>query len=243
MTPFKFLFFVLGLALTSCASRTLPSFSNQYWHVDAHSGHAVSSKGLELAFGGDWMVTDTTLMQNRTQISAFPKLENSLAKGLASFPEIGVDSLLFYNPHRGLLFFTYHLLKPLKPSSEIYLYDPETSAYSKEYARIFGRQYTAFDESGWENGPVHSVFTNVHYSPKAGRLVLLQRLPPMTGQNIAVLQIIQSIPSKGEWWKDFPRGFFTNKDLRKPDNIEGIGAFLHSSRNLAVENLRLLSGN
>lgn len=72
---------------------------------------------MELAFGSEWMVTDTTLMQTTEQIAVFPKLSRHLVEGIAQFPEVKVDSILFYNPHRGLLFVSYHQIMPLKPTA------------------------------------------------------------------------------------------------------------------------------
>lgn len=227
------------MCLSACGTHTLPAFSSQKWHVDSYSGHAVSTSGNELAFGSEWMVTDTTLMQTPEQIANFPKLSEHLAKGLAQFPEIAVDSILFYNPHRGLLFATYHQVKPLKPTSEIYLYDETTGAYSKEYARIFGRQYTSIDESGWEEGPTNSVYTNVCYRPKDKRIVMLQRIPFKAG-NIAVFQISETNAKKGRWWENYAPGTFWNINIGDPENIERISQYLQSSRNLAVENLNLV---
>lgn len=238
MTKLQFLIAGATLFLASCSTHKLPAFSNQQWHVDAYSGNAVSTSGLELAFGSEWMITDTTLMQSLRQIEDFPKLSEHLAHGIAQFPEIEVDSILFYNPHRGLLFTTYHQVKPLKPTSEIYLHDETSGAYSEEYARIFGNQYTSIDDSGWENGPTSSVYTNVNFRPKDKRIVLLLRIPD-NGQNIAVFQIWASIPKGGKWWEVYPMGTFTNVDFGNFDNIETISNLLHWLRNTAVENLRL----
>lgn len=236
----KLLFLIAGAALflTSCSTHKLPAFSNQQWHVDAYSGNAVSTSGLELAFGSEWMITDTTLMQSLQQIENFPKLSEHLAHGIAQFPEIEIDSILFYNPHRGLLFTTYHQVKPLKPTSEIYMHDETSGAYSEEYARIFGNQYTSIDDSGWENGPTCSVYTNVSYHPKDKRLVLLLRIPN-NNQNIAVFQIWASIPKSGKWWEMYPMETFTNVDFGNFENIETISNLLHWSRNTAVENIRI----
>lgn len=214
------------------------AFPNQQWHVDAFSGNAISTSGLELAFGNEWMIRDTTLMQSLGQIEDFPKLSQHLTRAIAQFPEIVVDSILFYNPHRKLLFTTYHQVRPLKPTSEIYLYEDSTGVYSKDYARLFGRQYTSIDDMGWENGPTSSVYTNVHYAPKDKRIVLLQRIP-YKDKNIAVFQIWQSIPRRGKWWEDYPRGTFLNVDFGNSNNIETISNLLQWSRNTAVENLSL----
>ncbi len=227
-----------GICLTSCTAHKLPAFSNQQWRVDAYSGHAVSSSGQELAFGSEWMITDTTLMQTSEQIAHFPRLASHLTNGIAQFPEIEVDSVLFYNPHRGLLFVTYHQVKPLKPTSEIYLYDDSTGAYSKEYAELFGIQYTSIDDDGWENGPTNSTYTNVHYRPKKKQVILLLRIP-FKDNNIAILQIGATNAKKGKWWEDYPAGTLWNIDLGNTDNIERISTLLQSSRNLAVENLKL----
>lgn len=238
MTKLLFLIGGATLFLASCSTHRLPAFSNQQWHVDAYSGNAVSTSGLELAFGSEWMITDTTLMQSLRQIEDFPKLSEHLAHGIAQFPEIEVDSILFYNPHRKLLFATYHQVKPLKPTSEIYLHDETSVAYSEEYSRIFGTQYTSIDDSGWEAGPTSSVYTNVNYRPKDKCIVLLLRIPN-NDQNIAVFQIWASIPKRGKWWEAYPRGTFTNVDFGNYDNIEKISNLLHWSRNTAVKNLRL----
>lgn len=238
MAKFSFIILAVGLCLASCSTHKLPAFSNQQWHVDSYTGHAVSSGGLELAFGSEWMITDTTLMHTPGRIADFPKLPEHLANGIAQFPEIAVDSILFYNPHRGLLFTTYHQVKPLKPTSEIYLYDDTTGVYSKEYARIFGNQYTSIDDSGWEEGPTTSVYNNVHYRPKDKRVILLQRIP-YNGTNIAVFQIWATNAKKGKWWENYPLGTFWNIDLGNTDNIERIANLLQSSRNLAVENLKI----
>ena len=238
MKKFSYIIAATGLCLVSCTTHKLPAFSNQQWHVDTSSGNAVSNSGLELAFGSEWMITDTTLMQTSERIADFPKLSEHLANGIVQFPEIAVDSILFYNPHRGLLFTTYHQVKPLKPTSEIYLYDDTTGVYSKEYARIFGNQYISIDDTGWEDGPTISVYTNVHYSPKDKRVVLLQRIP-YNGNNIAVFQIWATNAKRGKWWEDYPLGTFLNIDLGNTDNIERISNLLQSSRNLAVENLKI----
>ena len=226
------------MCLASCSTHKLPAFSNQQWYVDDFSGKAISTLGLELAFGSEWMVTDTSLIQSSEHLAAFPKLTEHLANVIAQFPEIVVDSILFYNPHRRLLFTTYHQVEPLKPTSEIYLHDEASGAYSEEYARIFGNQYTSIDDSGWENGPTNSVYTNVSYRPKDKRVVLLLRIPN-NNQNIAVFQIWESIPKGGKWWEMYPRGTFMNVDFGNFDNIEKISNLLHWSRNTAVENLRL----
>ena len=184
------------------------------------------------------MIKDTTLFQSFHQIEDFPKLSEHLAYGITRFPEIIVDSILFYQPDRRLLFATYHQVKPLKPTSEIYLYDETSDAYSAEYARIFGKQYKSIDDSGWENDPTNSVYTNVYYDPKDKHIVLLQRIP-YNDQNIAVFQIWASIPKGGKWWEEYPRGTFMNVDFGNVNNIEKISNLLQWSRNTAVENLRL----
>lgn len=229
----------VGILLASCSTHRLPPFSTQRWHVDSYSGNAVSSSGAELAFGSEWMITGTKLMQTPEQIADYPKLGAHLADGIAQFPEIMVDSVLFYNPHRGLLFVTYHQIKPLKPTSEITLHTDSAEAYSKEYARIFGDMTTHIDDDGWEAGPSASVYVNVRYRPRDKRIVLLQRLPGRT-ENIAIFQICVTNPKKGRWWEDYPPGTFWNTDLGDTDNIDQVSSFIHSSRNLAVENLRLL---
>ncbi len=227
--------------LTSCKSYQLPPFSGQRWHVDRYSGNALSTAGLELAFGSEWMVTDTSLIQTSEQVADYPKLSSHLAKGIAKFPEIAVDSVLFYNPHRGLLFVTYHQVKPLKPTSEISVYKDLTGLYSTEYAGIFGNATTHIDDSGWENGPAESVYSNVRYSLRDKRMVLLQRIPGDPG--IAVFQICVTIPKRGKWWEEYPRGTFWNIDLGNLENIEQISYFLQSSRTLAVSNLKLVLAN
>lgn len=238
MTKLILIILIGALSLASCSTHKLPAFSNQQWHVDAYSGNVVGTSGLELAFGNEWMIKDTTLLQTLSQIEDFPKLSEHLANGIAKFPEIIVDSILFYQPDRRLLFTTYHQVKPLKPTSEIYLYDESSGAYSAEYARIFGKQYTSIDDSGWENGPTNSAYTNVYYAPRNKRIVLLQRFP-YNDQNIAVFQIWETTPKVGKWWEDYPRGTFLNVDFGNSNNIEIISRLLHWSRNTAVENLRL----
>lgn len=238
MTKNYLMILAVAICITSCSTHRLPAFSAQRWHVDSYTGNAVSTSGLELAFGSEWMITDTTLMQTSGHIADFPKLSEYLADGIAQFPEIAVDSVLFYNPHRRLLFVTYHQVKPLRPTSEIYLHDDTTGAYSKEYARMFGTQYTSIDDTGWENGPTNSVYTNVHYRPKDKRVVLLQRIP-FPGKNIAVFQIWATNTKRGKWWENYPLGTFWNVDFGDTDNIERISNLLQSSRNLAVENLKL----
>ena len=69
------------------------------------------------------MITDTALIQTSEQIASFPKLAEYLTQGIRQFPEITVDSIYFYNPARGLLFVSYHQNKPLKPNTEITLYN------------------------------------------------------------------------------------------------------------------------
>lgn len=208
---------ILGVALVSCTSHRLPAFSGQAWHVDSYTGNAVSTDGLEFAFGSEWMVTDTTLIQSAEQLAKYPKLESFLSKGIAQFPEIVVDSIYFYNPHRGLLFAEYHQAKPLEPNSEILLYDGSVQVYNEDYSRIFGVYYTMFDPSGWENGPKNSAYSNVYYKQKKNYLVHLLRIP-YSGHNIAIFQI---------------------HDYGKRANLDGIATYLHSSRNTAVENLRI----
>ncbi len=229
---------VITLFLGSCSTHKLPTFSNQQWHVDAYTGNAISTSGLELAFGCEWMIRDTTLMQSLRQIEVFPKLSDHLANGIARFSEIEIDSIFFYQPDRGLLFTTYHQIKPLKPTSEICLYADNTGAYSEEYARIFGNQYTAIDDSGWESGPTNSVYTNVRYNPKDKYFVLLQRIP-YKGKDLAIFQIWATIPKRGKWWEDYPPGTFLRSDFGNTDNIETISNILQWSRNTAVENLSL----
>ena len=238
MTKLTLLIAIGALSLVSCSTHKLPAFSNQQWHVDAYSGNVVGTSGLELAFGNEWMIRDTTLFQSLSQIEDFHKLSGHLSNGIARFPEIKVDSILFYQPDRRLLFTTYHQVKPLKPTSEIYLYDETSGAYSTEYTRIFGKQYTSIDDSGWENGPTNSAYTNVCYDPQNKRIVLLQRFP-YKDQNIAIFQIWETIPKGGKWWEDYPRGTFLNVDLGNSNNIETISNLLQWSRNTVVENLRL----
>lgn len=236
MTKLSFFLLAASLCLASCTTQKLPAFSNQQWHVDPHSGNAVCTSGTELAFGSEWMITDTTLLQTAEQIEAYPKLSPHLASGIAQFPEIKVGSVLFYNPHRGLLFVIYHQVKPLKPTSEISLYDDTSRVYSKEYARIFGNKTTYIDDDGWEEGPTASVYANTRYNPKDRRIVLLQRLP----HNIAAIQIWATNAKKGKWQEDYPPGTFWNIDLGDTDNIDRISSALHSTQNLAVENLKLI---
>ncbi len=228
---------LLCVFLASCtATHTLPPFSSQRWHVDPRSGNAVSTSGVELGFGSEWMVTDTTLMQTPAQLASYPKLPSHLAKGIAQFQEIAVDSIYFYNPHRGLLFVRYHQEKPLKPTSEIQLFDDSAQVYSREYANMFGDLTTHIEDDGWENGPSTSVYSNVRYRPGRRQLVMLQRLPG----GIAVIQICATNPRKGKWWEDYPPGTLWNIDLGDPASVEHIATFLQSSRTLAVSNLRLL---
>lgn len=228
----------LGVCLASCTVHRLPPFSSQQWHVDTYSGNAVGSSGLEFAFGSEWMITDTTLMQNPGQLARYPKLSSYLAKAIAQFDGIEVDSIYFYNPHRNLLFAAYHQTKPLKPTSEISLVDESEFVYSREYSRIFGKITTHIDDDGWENGPSGSVYSNVRYLPRNKQLVMLQRIP--SGEkNIAVFQILTSIPKRGKWWEEYPRGTFANFDPGNPDNIEKISLIVQSWRNVAVSNLQL----
>lgn len=225
-----------GLLLASCGTQRLPSFSSERWSVDGRSGDAVSTTGLELGFGFDWMVTDTTLIQSDEEMARYPKLAEFLGKGIALFPEITVDSLLLYNPERGLLFATYHQNKPLKPTAEISLYDESMAVYSKEFARIFGWMDTYIEEKGWENGPENSVYSNMHYDKKKRQFVLLQRIP-YREMNIAVFHICASRPKRGAWWEEYPGGVFWNIDLGNTDNIEHISSYLNSARTVAVSNL------
>lgn len=235
-------FYIVGLllSLASCKTHQLPAFSDQQWHVDSFSGNAVSTEGLELAFGSEWMITDTTLIQTDAQLLRYPELSSYLAKGMEHFPEIAVDSLLFYNQSRRLLFFTYHQVKPLKPLSEIYLYNESGGVYSTEYARIFGEQYIYIDDSGWEAGPTNSVYVNASYHPKDKQLVLLQRIP-YNNLNIAVLEICSTIPRGDKWLYQYPRYTFFETDLGK--NIVKIASIIEDSKNRAVENLKLALKN
>lgn len=148
----------------------------------------------------------------------------------------GVGAFIVFES--GLLFATYHQVKPLKPSSEIWLHCDTTGVYSNEYARIYGIESTHIDDSGWENGPTVSVYTNVHYRPEEKQAVLVQRIP-YGSENIAVFQIWASRPRGGKWWEEYPPGTFRNADLGNPDNIQLISNSLHASRNIAVENLKL----
>lgn len=228
----------LVAALTSCTTSKLPLYSNHTWRVDSISGNAVSSAGMELAFGSDWLIRDTTLIQTTSQMGEYPKMESYLAKVISQFPEISIDSIYFYNPARGLLFASCHQNKPLKPTAEIRLYNDTTASYSSEYHRIFGNMTTYIDDTGWEDGPEESVYTNLHYSPKKKEVVLLQRIP-YRGQYVAVFHIRSTKPQKGKWWEDYPRGMFWGIDLGNTDNLETISTFLHSSRTTAVSNLNL----
>lgn len=225
------------MCITSCATHKLPEFSSQHWHIDSYSGNAISTSGMELALGSEWLLTDNSILQTSEQIAPYPDLSSHIAEAIAQFPEIKVDSILFYSPRRKLLFATYHQVKPLKPTTEIFLYDDLSDA---EYTRLFGYQNTNIDDSGWENGPSNSVYTNVHYRPKNKQIVLLQRIP-YQGNNIAVFHIWTTIPRKGKWWEKYPRGTFWNINLGNTDNIESISSVLHSSRTVAVSNLRLAS--
>ena len=228
----------LIVALTSCTTYKLPVFSNQTWHIDHMSGNAVSSSDMKFGFGSEWLIRDTTLIQTSTQMQKYPKLECFLAKVISQFPEIYIDSIYFYNPTRGLLFAAYHQEKALKPTAEIKLYNDTASCYSKDYSRIFGNMTTYIEETGWENGPRESVYTNLHYSPKNKEVVLLQRIP-YKGNNLAVFHIRVTQPTKGKWWNDYPRGMFWETDLGDTNNLETISSFLHSSRTTAVSNLNL----
>lgn len=236
----NFYFYIIGLyvCLVSCNTQQLPAFSRQQWHVDSYSGNAVSTSGLEVAFGCEWMITDTTLIQTDARLARYPKLSSYLAKGLSRFPEIEVDSVLFYNPDRVLLFFTYHQVKPLKPSAEICLYDDTTAVYSPEYARIFGHQYTYIDETGWEGGPTNTVYANVCYRPKDKQLILLQRIP-FNGANVAVLQMFATRPKGDKWVDNYPPHTLWALDFGNLDNIVSVASLIHSSNSLAVDNLRL----
>ena len=220
----------------------LPPFSTQVWNVDPRSGNARSSSGLELGFGFEWWATDTVLLQNDGQISAYPKFQDYLAKGLRKFPEIVVDSIYFYNLSRKLLFVEYHQARPLKPTAEISLYDDSIPVYSKECARIFGNMDTYIEDTGWENGPVGSVYSNIRYSKKDRQFVLLQRIP-YKGRNIAVFHICTTIPKKGKWWEEYPYCIFWRTDFGNPDNLEHISSYLNSARTVAVENLQLSQKN
>ncbi|MBD5290255.1 MAG: hypothetical protein HDS26_06190 [Bacteroides sp.] len=228
----------LIVALTSCTTNKLPIFSSQTWHIDHMSGNAVSSSGMKFGFGSEWLIRDTTLIQTSTQLQKYPKLECFLAKVISQFPEISIDSIYFYNPARGLLFASYHQEKALKPTADIKLYNDTASYYSRDYFRIFGDMTTYIEEDGWEIGPIGSVYTNLYYSPKDKEVVLLQRIP-YKRYNIAVYHIRATIPKKGEWWNDYPRGMFWETDLGDTNNMETISSFLHSSRTTAIANLNL----
>ncbi|MDE6481076.1 MAG: hypothetical protein K2L45_12505 [Muribaculaceae bacterium] len=238
-------FGLTSLLLSSCTSsrgiskgNRLPPFSGQAWKVDSRNGNAKSSSGLELGFGFRWMVTDTVLLQNQEQISSYPKFKNFLAKALRNFPEIVVDSIYFYNLSRGLLFVEYHQVKPLKPTAEVFLHDDSIPVYSKEYARIFGVQYTYIEDSGCENGPENSVYSNLHYSKKDRQFILHQRIP-YKERNIAVFHIHTTIPKKGKWWEEYPYCIFWRPDLGSYDNLEFISSYLHNATTVAAENLQL----
>lgn len=228
----------LVAALTSCTANRLPVFSNQTWHVDHISGNAVGSSGMKFGFGSEWLIRDTTLIQTPTQMQKYHKLESYLAKVVSQFPEIAIDSIYFFNPARRLLFAACHQEKALKPTAEIKLYNDSVTYYIKDYARIFGDMTTHIEDTGWETGPVESVYTNIHYNPKDKEVVLLQRIP-YNRHNIAVYHIWATIPRKGEWWNDYPRGMFSVTDLGNTDNLETISSFLQSSRTTAVSNLNL----
>lgn len=232
----------ISLLCASCASTNLPPFSSQSWHIDTKSGHAVSDRGTELAFGSDWMITDTALIQSDEQVATYPKLATYLAAGLSTFNEIAIDSVLFYHPSRGLLFATYHQTVPLKPAAEIAAYNEGENAYSKEYARIFGHIYTHIDDTGWEAGPDSTVFSNTRYNAKRKQFVMLQRLPNAAA-DIAVFVFRTQLPKKGKWWEEYPRGTFWRLDPGESDNLERISTFIHFTRSLAVENLKITSRN
>lgn len=234
----KYVILPMLMLLTACSTAKFPSFSSQHWHVDEYSGNAVSDLGMELGFGSEWMVQDTFLIQSSKQLMEYPELEKHLAKGLAEFPEIAVDSILFYNPARGLLFATYHQIKPLKPTTELWLYHDSVPAYSKEHAELFGVVSTYIDEVGWEKGPSNSVYTNVSYRPGKKQMVLLQRIP-YRGQNLAIFQICRTKPKRGNWWPSYPIYPYWAIDLGNPDNIEYLSMFLQSARTTAVSNLKL----
>lgn len=113
----RYLLFYLQFALwlMSCSTHHLPQFTAERWHVDTSTGHAVSTSGQELAFGGEWMITPNTLIFTAEQMDDYPKLSTYLADGVAQFNEIEVDSVLFYHPHRGLLFVEYHQINHCGP--------------------------------------------------------------------------------------------------------------------------------
>lgn len=84
-----FLFSIcLVVALTSCTTQKLPSFSNQTWHIDYISDNAVSSSGMKLGFGSEWLIRDTTLIQTSAQMQKYPKLESYLVKVISQFGDI-----------------------------------------------------------------------------------------------------------------------------------------------------------
>ncbi|MDE6577605.1 MAG: hypothetical protein K2J82_11040 [Muribaculaceae bacterium] len=214
-------------------------FSGEVWRINSRNGNAISTSGLELGFGCKWMVTDTTLLQTPEQISSYPKFAEFLKKGIRRFPEIMVDSILFYHLERGLLFAEYHQVKPLKPTSEISLYNDSIPVYSKDWARIFGIMYTCVNDNFWEKGPEEgTVFTNLRYSQKDKQFVLLQRIP-YKGRNIAVFHICSTIPRKGKWWEEYPYCIFSQTDYGNTDNIDLISVYLNSARTVAVDNLKL----
>ena len=229
----------IGLILASCATQILPPFSSEKWHIDQYSGNAKSNSGLELGFGSEWMITDTTLIQSAEQVAKYPRLAGYLNRGISRFPEITVDSICFYNPARGLLFVFYHQNKPLKPTAEITLYADSMAVYSKETTRLFGWMNTCIDDDSWENGPIKSVYSNFHYDKGDRQFVFLQRIP-YKDTNIAVFHICSTRPKKGKWWEDYPRGVFWNVDLGNTDNIELISAYLNSARTVAVSNLQII---
>lgn len=232
------LYVFMILMFSSCKSVGLPPFANRHWHVDAYSGNAVGDRGMELGFGSEWMVHDTVLIQSAEQLAPYPELEKHLARGVAEFPEIEVDSVLLYVPARGLLFATYHQVRPLKPVTEIRLYNDTVPVYSEELARIFGLIHTYIEDGDWENGPADSVFTNARYKPGKKQMVLLQRVP-YKNENLAVFQICRSRPKHGKWWPPYPIYPYWSVDLGDADNVEHLGLLLHAARTTAVVNLQL----
>lgn len=229
---------VLTLLLASCSSVTLPPFSAQNWHIDKYSGHAVSNDGMDLAFGSEWLVTDTTLIQNDECFTRYPALRPYLNDALGLFPEISVDSILFYNPHRGLVFALYHQEKPMKPVTQIFdNKNQDNCDWLRQYNSVYGTVESYIEDGEWESGPVMSVFTNLRYNRHKKLVVQLQRVP-YCGQDLAIFSIYRTRP-KNFRREDFPGYPFWNRDLGDFENFEVIGNVLHNGRTHAIENLRL----
>lgn len=165
---------VSALLLASCRSVTLPPFSEQQWHIDKYSGHAVSNAGMELAFGSEWLVTDTTLVQNDGQLNQYQALRPYLKDALDLFPEITVDSILFYNPHRGLVFALYHQDKPMKPVTQIIdNKNQDNCDWLRQHNNVYGTLSAYIEDGEWEAGPETSVFTNLRYKRRKKLIVQL----------------------------------------------------------------------